>query len=157
MEETNYHRKNLTVGRTKSYNGQGLDFHDSSMEGSPLKELRTRAELRLEVAVEEGRFESEGHSKNYCKKLRLFDKQELQYPNRLKDMIIRPLVFLTFPVISYAGFSYGSNIVWFNVLNGTTSLILSADPYRFGSSIIGLAYIAPFIGMTIGYLSFQKL
>lgn len=65
-------------------------------------------------------------------------------------MVLRPLIFLTFPVIAYSGFSYGSNIVWFNVLNGTTSLILSRVPYGFASSSVGLAYFAPFLGMTVG-------
>ena len=88
-------------------------------------------------------------TKSFSSKLKLFDKQTLRYPNRLKDMVLRPLIFLSFPVIFYAGFSYGSSLVWFNVLNGTTSLILSGKPYGFSSSIVGLAYISPFIGMTL--------
>lgn len=68
----------------------------------------------------------------------------------MKGMILRPLIFLSFPVISYAGFSYGSNLVWFNVLNGTASLVLSKEPYEFSSSTVGLAYISPLIGVTLG-------
>ena len=65
-------------------------------------------------------------------------------------MTFRPLKFFFFPVIIWAGFSYGSTVVWFNVMNGTTSLILSAPPYNFTPSIIGLSYVACLIGVCLG-------
>ena len=64
-------------------------------------------------------------------------------------MIKRPLLFATFPVIFYAGFSYGSNLVWFNVLNATASLILSST-YSFSASMVGVAYVSPLIGVALG-------
>ena len=64
-------------------------------------------------------------------------------------MVLRPLIFLSFPVIFYAGFSYGSNLVWFNVLNATSSLILSGT-YNFSASMVGLSYISPLVGVAIG-------
>ena len=67
-------------------------------------------------------------------------------------MIHRPLIYLTFPVIAYAGFSYGSNLVWFNVFNGTASLILSGPPYSFPPSTVGLFYISPLVGVTLSSL-----
>ncbi|KAL8717889.1 MAG: hypothetical protein Q9225_004914 [Loekoesia sp. 1 TL-2023] len=143
LEETNYHRKVLRGGQPTS-NGEGgsqIDVSDSFEKNG----LGSSAER-----VEEGRPGEK--TKSYYDKLKLFDKQALRYPKRLKSMAIRPLIFLTFPVILYAGFSYGSYIVWFNVLNGTTSLILSEKPYVFTTSIVGLAYIAPFLGLTIGTL-----
>lgn len=80
----------------------------------------------------------------------MFDTKSLHKPNRLLEMAYRPLIFLTFPVIFYAGFSYGSNLVWFNVLNGTASLILSQKPYGFSSSMVGLAYLSPLLGAALG-------
>ena len=71
--------------------------------------------------------------------------------------MLRPLVFLTFPVIFYAGFSYGSNLVWFNVLNATASLILSGSPYNFSSSMVGLAYLSPLIGVVVGFIYTGRL
>lgn len=71
--------------------------------------------------------------------------------------MLRPLIFLTFPVIFYAGFSYGSNLVWFNVLNATASLILSGSPYRFSSSMVGLAYLSPLIGVLFGFIYTGRL
>jgi hypothetical protein len=41
--------------------------------------------------------------------------------------------------------------MWFNVLNATAAVILSAPPYNFGSSAIGVAYVAPLIGVLLGY------
>jgi hypothetical protein len=57
--------------------------------------------------------------KTYIQKLALLDKKR---DFHLFRMMIRPLLFLSLPSVVYAGFSYGSNLVWFNVLNGTASL-----------------------------------
>ena len=67
-------------------------------------------------------------------------------------MLPRPLILLSFPVILYAGFSYGSNLVWFNVLNGTASSFLSSPPYNFRPSLVGLSYVSPLIGVLLGSL-----
>lgn len=61
----------------------------------------------------------------------------------------RPLIFATFPVIFYAGFSYGSSLVWFNVLNATASLILT-ETYNFSPSMVGVAYVSPLLGVAAG-------
>ena len=87
--------------------------------------------------------------KRYLDKLKLFRRDDLQKPNGLAGMIWRPLAFLTFPVIFYAGFSYGSNLVWFNVLNATSSLILGKT-YNFRASMVGLSYIAALVGCFLG-------
>ncbi|CCD44829.1 similar to MFS transporter [Botrytis cinerea T4] len=82
--------------------------------------------------------------KTYVQKLSLKDKKR---DFRLFRMMIRPLIFMSLPSIAYAGFSYGSNLIWFNVLNGTASLILSAPPYNFSSSMVGLSYVSPLLGV----------
>lgn len=151
MEETNYHRQALAGNTSKKDGGGSLVTHKSGTGDDSGEKAKTQDEMELSAnIIEEGRRNISEKGKTFFDKLKLFDKQELRYPNRLKEMTLRPVIFLSFPVISYAGFSYGSNLVWFNVLNGTTSLILSTEPYAFGSSVIGLSYIAPFIGMAIG-------
>lgn len=151
MEETNYHRKPLFGIELKNSEGIGPKHHKSDTPDDAVKEHNGDAELSLStITEEETRLDDAPRRKSYYQKLKVFDKQQLQYPNQLKDMILRPLMFLSFPVIFYAGFSYGSSLVWFNVLNGTASLILSEKPYEFSSSIVGLAYISPFIGMILG-------
>ena len=85
--------------------------------------------------------------KTYIQKLSLLDKKR---DFHLFRMMVRPLLFFSLPSVVYAGFSYGSNLIWFNVLNGTASLILSAPPYNFPSSMVGLAYLSPLIGVACG-------
>lgn len=153
MEETNYHRKVLAGNEMKKNESVGPVIHESDIRDDAVQKHNMDTELHVStITNEEGRPDNVPRRKSFYHKLKVFDKQELRYPNRLKDMILRPLIFLSFPVIFYAGFSYGSNLVWFNVLNGTASLILSGKPYGFSSSIVGLAYISPLIGMTLGSL-----
>jgi len=89
--------------------------------------------------------------KTYFQKLKLFTVIP-EKPNELIAHIYRPLLLLRFPVIFWCGFQYGSNLMWFNVLNGTAALILSSPPYNFSPSLIGVAYVAPLIGVLIGYV-----
>ena len=129
MEETNYHR---------------------DCELSPVRksEIDPSAEKYSQTLSDHRNVTRE--TKSYWCKLKVFDTKALRYPNHLKGMVLRPLIFLTFPVIFYSGFSYGSNLIWFNVLNGTASLILSEKPYGFSPSIVGLCYFSPLIGVILG-------
>lgn len=151
MEETNYHREVLHV----------KPIDTSAIKGSPISNSDVGVDLVEETTVEvkqgglkttdeEGRPDGIYGRKSYVDKLKVFEKRELQYPSRLRGRILRPLIFLSFPVIFYAGFSYGSSLIWFNVLNGTASLILSGAPYNFSSTMVGLAYISPLIGVALG-------
>lgn len=151
MEETNYHRNAHLGNKTKKNEDGGPENRESDTRDDAVEKVNMDSELNVSTMTDEDiRPGNVPRRKSFYHKLKVFDKQELRYPNRLKEMILRPLIFLTFPVIFYAGFSYGSNLVWFNVLNGTASLILSGKPYAFSSSIVGLAYISPFIGMILG-------
>ncbi|KAL8813188.1 MAG: hypothetical protein Q9200_000455 [Gallowayella weberi] len=138
MEETNYHRKSSLIGHVEKESGVAKP-ENPNVDSYPEQEVI--------------RDPAEGpQRKQYLQKLKLFDRKLLDHPNRLKGMMLRPLIFLTFPVILYAGFSYGCNLVWFNVLNGTTSLILSEKPYAFSSSMVGLSYVSPLLGAMLGML-----
>ena len=151
MEETNYHRrfepgfdaKTNTIARSSPINSKtGI---------TPVeKESLEMKKNGLTVADVEHKSNKDVRQRTYLNKLKVFDRQELLYPNRLRRMVIRPFVFLSFPVIFYAGFSYGASLIWFNVLNGTSSLILSQKPYAFSSSMVGLSYLSPLIGVTLG-------
>ena len=151
MEETNYHRESQGVDEIE------IDNHDSSRnaaydtEANAVASIRTITKLSLSnAAVAQTAPKVLEKRKSYYDKLKLFSVGESRYPNRWTRMILRPLIFLSFPIIFYAGFSYGSSLIWFNVLNGTASFILSKAPYGFSSSIVGLAYLSPFVGMTLG-------
>ncbi len=149
MEETNYYRepslnKVDTIDISARSPSKSPEINGKPVEGNERK-IGTDD---VTVIDAECNLPERYSKKSYLNKLKIFETRRSQYPNRLKGMILRPLVFLRFPVILYAGFSYGSNLIWFNVLNGTASLILSKKPYKFSSSSIGLAYLSPFIGIT---------
>lgn len=69
----------------------------------------------------------------------------------------RSLTYLGWPVIFYAGFSYGSYLILFNILNATASIILSGEPYLFSASMVGVSYVSCFIGVIIGSIISGKL
>lgn len=68
-------------------------------------------------------------------------------------MMIRPLIIIfKFPCVAWAGFIYGINLSWYQVLNGTASPVLSAPPYEWRSAFIGCIYIGPMVGAVFGCL-----
>merc|ERR1712000_669100 len=68
----------------------------------------------------------------------------------LRGMFLRPLIFASIPGIAFSGFMYGSIVCYFNILNGTSSLILADAPYNFPSSMVGLSYVSCLIGVLLG-------
>lgn len=141
MEETNFHHAISPGSKVKVDSGADSSTEIAQADSTAIEKSNTETELRgFSIA----------DTKSYWSKLKVFDTKVLRYPNRLKGMFLRPLIFLSFPVIVFSGFSYGSNLIWFNVLNGTASLILSEKPYGFSSSIVGLCYFSPLIGVILG-------
>jgi MFS family permease len=68
-------------------------------------------------------------------------------------MMIRPLIIIVkFPNVAWAGFIYGINLSWYQVLNGTASPVLSAPPYEWRSAYIGCIYAGPMVGAVFGCL-----
>jgi MFS family permease len=68
-------------------------------------------------------------------------------------MMIRPLIIIVkFPCVAWAGFIYGINLSWYQVLNGTASPVLSAPPYEWSSAYIGCIYAGPMVGAVFGCL-----
>ncbi|KAF3045513.1 hypothetical protein E8E12_008854 [Didymella heteroderae] len=76
---------------------------------------------------------SGAHRKSLAQKLSIWQ------PSPGQNMLVRAkrsLTYLSWPVIFYAGFSYGSYLIWFNVLNATASIILGGPPYNFKASMV---------------------
>ncbi|SCU89875.1 LADA_0F00254g1_1 [Lachancea dasiensis] len=82
-------------------------------------------------------------TKTFWEKLSLFSGKKDKF--LLHHYALAPFFMARFPVVLWAGFLYGSSLVWFNVLNATAALILSESPYNFSSSTIGVAYLSPTI------------
>ena len=145
MEETNYHREISSVHDAKVDPRADTSMNTAQIDDEAIEKHDVDTNMSDTSIVGTSRSD-----KSYWTKLKVFETKVLRYPNHLKGMVLRPLIFLTFPVILYSGFSYGSNLIWFNVLNGTASLILSGKPYGFSSSIVGLCYFSPLIGVILG-------
>jgi hypothetical protein len=146
MEETNYDRAPLEIVATP-VDTPGATTPKEEVPSTSMDPEKTAA-IANSVSNNDHATEMVHYTpKTYIQKLALLDKKR---DFHLFRMMIRPLLFLSLPSVVYAGFSYGSNLVWFNVLNGTASLILSATPYNFSSSMVGLSYISPLIGVACG-------
>ena len=90
--------------------------------------------------------------RTYVQKLKLF----VRLPGRptftqMLWMMLRPLfIIVRFPNIAWAGFIYGINLSWYNVMNGTTSPVLSAPPYNWSAALVGCVYVGPIVGAAVG-------
>jgi hypothetical protein len=152
MEETNYHRKPLLAVEPDDES----TIEETAISAGPKPGDSTDPEKTVENSndnstVNVGVGQSETYQKKtYVQKLALLRKEDLQKRNQLKGMFLRPLIFATIPGIAFSGFMYGSIVCYFNILNGTASLILADAPYNFSSSMVGLSYVACLIGVCLG-------
>ncbi|KAL2216310.1 MFS transporter [Thermoascus aurantiacus ATCC 26904] len=143
MEETNYVRDSIGVVETSSQTESSAGSENADPEKSP----KTTANNQEPQEAETGMVYKK---KSYLQKLALWGGKRKQ--NTMLRRVWQTLYFLSWPVIFYAGFSYGSYLIWFNVLNGTSSIILGSEPYNFSSSMVGLSYIACLLGVTAASL-----
>lgn len=68
-------------------------------------------------------------------------------------MVYRPLIMIfRFPTVAWAGFLYGINLAWYNVLNGTASPVLTGAPYNWSAAQVGCVYAGPIIGAAFASL-----
>lgn len=79
-------------------------------------------------------------------------------PNRPSNvdmlrMAYRPVIMIfRLPTVAWAGFLYGINLAWYNVLNGTASPVLSGDPYNWSAALVGCVYAGPIVGAAFASL-----
>lgn len=124
MEETNYDRKSVGVVENITASKGATESFSADPE--------TAAHLSSEAMSTERR---PRYKKTFLQKLSLRDAPR---PQLMIHRIKQQLAFVFWPVVFYAGFAYGSNLIWFNVLNATASLIFSEAPYEFQPSIVGV-------------------
>lgn len=63
---------------------------------------------------------------------------------------LRPFFLLLYPGVLFSTFIYSLSVVWLIVISETISHIMSAPPYNFSITSVGLLYIATFIGGCLG-------
>lgn len=143
MEETNYDRKSIGVVETldSPSSGSQPDLTD------PEKVQKTaKTDIRSPYEIES--------RKSFWQKLALWDKPRAQLMHiRIKQQ----LAFVLWPNVFYAGFAYGSTLIWFNVLNATASIIFTAPPYNFSAGLVGTTYVACLIGVALGFMFTGRL
>ena len=132
MEETNYNRKKIAV----------------------TSEERTRGGKMASTTLVTDGGEIDVRCKSFIAKMSIW---HCDTGVNILEHGLQSLEYLAWPVIFYAGFSYGSYLIWFNVLNATASIILSSAPYNFSSSMVGLSYLSCCVGVIVASLISGKL
>ncbi|EKD21760.1 major facilitator superfamily transporter [Drepanopeziza brunnea f. sp. 'multigermtubi' MB_m1] len=148
MEETNYDRKlqslDTSAVSSTAVIGEVVDSTTPSEKSSSEKAPAFKAD---HAAVEAG--QAAYPRKTYWQKLSVIDKKR---PNRVLEIMWAPFKFFTFPVITWAGFMYGTNaLVWPGILNATASPTYT-KVYGFNSNEVGFAYFGAVVGMVLGSL-----
>lgn len=154
MEETMYFRSTVEGVENDTIEGVAVEHQSRNEMPEKVKEGGQSGEIAITNASSRSQSpirENFMPERTYLQKLNLF----VAWPNRPTPkehltMMWRPLViFFKFPSVTWAGFLYGTNLSWYNVLNATMSLILTAKPYKFKASMVGTAYLAPSIGAAL--------
>lgn len=148
MEETNYDRKPTVM----------IEQTNAPTATPSSEKLQPTSEKSSAITPETQSIEAGIPTftpKTYLQKLALWDRPR---PQRMPYRALLSLKFTSWPIIFYAGFSYGSYLIWFNVLNGTASVILGGAPYNFSAGMVGLSYLSCVLGVIAasiytGYLS----
>lgn len=151
MEETNYSRKTIAADDVIS---DSADSAEEDVVDTPASMDEKAAHVTNVVDMEEGTTVSSYQLKTFADKMKLLDVP--RPTEQLKINFWRPITMFRFPAVLWAGFFYGSNLVWFNVLNATASLIFT-ETYNFSPSMVGVTYVSPIIGSFVanyytGYL-----
>jgi MFS family permease len=143
MEESNYQRQTTLVGTAPDSSPAEL----SAELGDPEKARPVASQSTSSIQVGTT-------TKSFTQKLSLWRPSPGQ---NMFQRAKRSLQYLSWPVIAYCGFSYGSYLILFNILNATASIILGGAPYNFSASMVGLSYIACVIGVIVGSLTSGRL
>lgn len=157
MEETNYNRKVNPTKVLEAITSQdvtpGLSDNGDNEKVHAVLSHQTVEERLGEINENFSSDEIEYapvSTKTYLQKMSLTSGVRDRF--LLPHFLLGPFKMARFPPVLWAGFLYGSSLVWFNLLNATAALILGGAPYNFSSSAVGLAYLSPTILSCILYL-----
>ncbi|RKL44084.1 hypothetical protein BFJ72_g3817 [Fusarium proliferatum] len=148
MEETNYNRAVRRADHLPTSPSRLSDENNGKAEGKAADTGRSEVREADEANVQYAK------PRTYWQKLSLWQPTPNQSMARHAG---RSLQYLGWPVIFFAGFSYGSYLIWFNVLNATASIILSGPGYGFKPSMVGLSYLSCCLGTIIAAILAGRL
>ncbi|KAH8807273.1 serine/threonine kinase 16 [Xylogone sp. PMI_703] len=151
MEETNYDRVPLgtTQDSARVVHQDETTSTTSEKDAKDIESQGTHIDSKMAATTTEGSNRPQlrdQKTKSFLQRMSLRDKKR-SFTVHIK--IWRIFWLLTFPVISYSGFICGCGLIWYNVINATTSLVLSSPPYNFSSSIVGVSYFACILGVIL--------
>lgn len=130
MEETNYDRRIMGIPATTAAN---TPVGDAEKNTQPATATISTDYRNVRV-------------KSFWEKLSILD---LSRPFMMHHRAWQSLKLLSWPVVFYSGFSYGTYLIFFNVLNATSSIILGGSPYKFTPAMVGLTYISCLVGVIV--------
>lgn len=152
MEETNYVR--AFPGTITPEEVESIPM-DMDIEADPKQIEAKQGSVQKVTSRVSARVGQVTHSKkSYWQKLSIWTPTP--GPSILTS-VLQTFRLLSWPVIFYAGFSYGSYLVWSQLLNGTISIILTGAPYHFSTSMVGLCYLSGCVGVVLGGFAFGKV
>lgn len=145
LEETNHERQPVEVTHAEdSQEGVGEKMSPSAAASNKDEEATASW---TNNGGDSGNIVLQGTEKTYWQKLSLLDKSRPFTMHKRAWQILR---LIAWPVVFYSGFSYGTYLIWFNILNATSSIVLGGAPYNFQPSIVGLSYLACIVGVILG-------
>ncbi|KAM0363044.1 hypothetical protein ACHAO7_010945 [Fusarium culmorum] len=142
MEETNYIRVACNISGSPIVTSPARDENINRMGGKEPE------------AGDRGTGGAGEAARDYAKPETFMQKMSLWHPSPGQSMAQhagRSLEYLSWPVIFFAGFSYGSYLIWFNILNATASIVLSGPGYGFKPFMVGLSYLSCCLGTIIAF------
>ena len=91
-------------------------------------------------------------SRSYLSSLKMWGYRDPRQPSPFHVIFLPLKLLFMFPGIGFGGLLVGGILAWYNVVGGSLAIILGNAPYNFSTNEIGLAYLSPVVGVTIGCL-----
>ncbi|KAF3402707.1 hypothetical protein DPV78_004636, partial [Talaromyces pinophilus] len=119
MEETNFSRPNVTLAQ-----------NEVSETLPALPEGDSKNVSTIQHDEHSGRATAY-EPKPYWAKVMSLGQNGFKHKNQIWNLMIQPIKSLTFPVVFYAGFSYGTTVIWLAMMNATESVVFSGGTIWF--------------------------
>ena len=157
MEETIYFRQNtvsqVIIDGSVIDGSKGKSADNSEKYPSPLTPESTAGGVPASVTAAQNNTGPDSTSTKWSKYALFTLLPGRPSKSETLKIVYRPvLMIFRLPTVAWAGFLYGINLAWYNVLNGTTSPVLSNAPYNWSSAQVGCVYAGPIIGAAVASL-----